>query len=294
MRRLLPILIAFALLTLSTAAQAVPSAPAQQASSATTITAVLEGGRTAVFSTPQDSCSADDIPDAMARAFRDDTGTIHFISASSVTYQSLGPTLDTLQHSCEAAFVSANDADPAAYNDQVWLDSFYTLDGRNVAALSHTEYHGWSHPGECTITNPNNYFYCEYDSDTYHRSSDGGYHFNGFKAPGNLVAGVPEKYQIDRGPLGTVWIPISSTSVAGITLSLLTGLGLETVPVRRDRAIASCHSAALPFAPPTFLTPHHGAAGMAPISPCRSSTLTVARCPTHRGTSIPRLSGCNS
>jgi hypothetical protein len=42
----------------------------------------------------------------MARAFRDDTGTIHFISANSITYQSLGPTLTSLVHSCEAAFVS--------------------------------------------------------------------------------------------------------------------------------------------------------------------------------------------
>jgi|HubBroStandDraft_4_1064222.scaffolds.fasta_scaffold01884_3 hypothetical protein len=201
MKRLLPTLSAFALLTLSTAAQTAVSTQVQQPTTPT-IKAVLDGDRAATFSTPQDSCSSDDIPDAMARAFRDDTGTIHFISASSITYQSLGPTLESLVHSCEAAFVSANDADPAAYNDQVWLDSFYTFDGKNIAALSHTEYHGWSHPGECTITNPNNYFYCEYDSDTYHQSSDGGYHFSSFKAPGNLVAGVPEKYQIDRGPMG--------------------------------------------------------------------------------------------
>lgn len=203
MRGMIPILSGMALLTVSAAAQTVPSAsPAQQPSSAPSMKAVLDGDRTAVFSTPQDSCSSDDIPDAMARAFRDDMGTIHFISASSITYQSLGPTLESLEHSCEPAFVSANNPDPAAYNDQVWLDSFYTFDGKRIAALSHTEYHGWSHPGECNEQNPNNYFYCEYDSDTYHQSSDGGYHFNGFKAPANFVAGVPEKYAIDRGPMG--------------------------------------------------------------------------------------------
>jgi len=200
MRRMLPIVTGLALLTLSTAAQSAP--PAQQAASAGTIKAVLDGGRTQVFTTPHDSCSPDDIPDAMARAFRDDNGTIHFITASSDMYQSLGPTLTSLVHSCEAAFVSANDPDPAAYNDQVWLDSFYTLDGKKIAALSHTEYHGWSHPGECNEQNPNNYFYCEYDSDTYHQSSDGGYHFNGFKAPANLVAGVPQKYVLNAGPMG--------------------------------------------------------------------------------------------
>jgi hypothetical protein len=202
MRRMLPVVTGLALLTLSAAAQSAPPAPAQQAASAGTIKAVLDGGRTQVFTTPHDSCSADDIPDAMARAFRDDTGTIHFITASSDMYQSLGPTLTSLVHSCEAAFVSANDPDPAAYNDQVWLDSFYTLDGKKIAALSHTEYHGWSHPGECNEQNPNNYFYCEYDSDTYHQSNDGGYHFNGSKAPANLVAGVPQKYVLDAGPMG--------------------------------------------------------------------------------------------
>src|SRR5580658_3416250 len=107
MRRMLPIVTGLALLTLSAAAQCAP--PAQQAASAGTIKAVLDGGRTQVFTTPHDSCSPDDIPDAMARAFRDDTGTIHFITASSDMYQSLGPTLTSLVHSCEAAFVSAND-----------------------------------------------------------------------------------------------------------------------------------------------------------------------------------------
>jgi hypothetical protein len=46
------------------------------------------------------------------------------------------------------------------------------------------------------------YSACEYDSDTYHLSSDGGYHFRSFKAPNNFVAGFPYKYQIDRGPMG--------------------------------------------------------------------------------------------
>jgi hypothetical protein len=202
MRRPLLILGGLALLTIPASAQTAASTPPPQASSAPTIKAVLDGDRSAVFSTPQDACSQNDIPDAMARAFRDYMGTIHFISASSTNYQSLGPTLDTLVHSCEAAFVSANEANPAAYNDQVWLTSFYTLNGKEIAALSHTEYHGWSHPGECTVQNPQNLFDCEYDSDTYHQSSDGGYHFNGFKAPANLVAGVPEKYQIDLGPMG--------------------------------------------------------------------------------------------
>lgn len=199
MKRMLLILSALVLLALSAAAQIAP--PAQPAP-ASSIKAALNGPRTVVLTTPEDSCIPADIPDAMARAFRDSTATVHFITASSFLYQSLGPTLDTVQRNCASAFHSDDDPNPAHYNDQAWLDSFYTLDGINIVALSHTEYHGWSHPGECHQQNPNNYFYCEYDSDTYHLSKDGGYRFDSFAAPENVVATVPYKYQIDNGPMG--------------------------------------------------------------------------------------------
>ncbi|HLB92615.1 MAG TPA: hypothetical protein VJK27_09760 [Terriglobales bacterium] len=197
-RRALPAFCALALATLC-AAQTVRSADSQPGSKTPRVTAVLDGPRTAVFETPQDSCNPNDIPDAMARAFRDSTGTIHFVAASSEMFASLGPTLENLVHSCEVAHYSANDPNPADYNDQTWLDSFYTFDGVHIAALTHTEYHGWAHPGEC---HSQNYGECEYDSDTYHLSNDGGYHFNSFKAPANYLAGIPYKYEIDRGPAG--------------------------------------------------------------------------------------------
>ena len=179
--------------------QGVSLADGQAAPATPTITGTLEGTREAVFQTPQDSCVVNDIPDAMARAFRDSAGTVHFVSASSDMFQSLGPTLETLQHSCEAAYVSASDPNPADFNDQDWLDSFYTFDGKTIAALAHTEYHGWSHPGECHTQNVSE---CEYDSDTFHISDDGGYHFKSPKAPANFLAGIPFKYEIDRGPMG--------------------------------------------------------------------------------------------
>jgi hypothetical protein len=201
LRPLLPFLCGLALIAVS-AAQSAPEANGQSPSSTPTITGVLEGSRVPVFTTPQDSCMPNDIPDAMARAFRDSTGTIHFITASSDLFQSLGPTLDSLQHSCQPAYQSANDPDPAHFNDQVWIDSFFTFDGKNIAALSHTEYHGWAIHGECLAQGNSQYSACEYDSDTYHFSEDGGYHFKAPKLPGNFLAGVPYEYQIDRGPMG--------------------------------------------------------------------------------------------
>jgi hypothetical protein len=199
MRRILPILCGLVLIAIS-AAQSAPGPDSEQASKTSTVKGVLDDSRTAVFETPQDSCNPNDIPDAMARAFRDYTGTVHLVAASSELFQSLGPSLDSVQHSCEVGHYSTNDANPADFNDQTWIDSFYTFDGKTIAGLTHTEYHGWAHHGECTFKN--GYAGCEYDSDTYHFSKDGGYHFNSFKAPANFLAGVPYKYQIDGGPSG--------------------------------------------------------------------------------------------
>lgn len=198
MKLALHILCSLALVAVATA-QTGLSFVAEPAAKIPKVTATLDGPRTAVFSAPQDSCNQNDVPDAPTRAFRDYTGTIHFSSVSSEMFQSLGPTLDALMHSCEAAHYSADDPNPANYNDATWLDSFYTFDGKKIAALTHTEYHGWVHPGEC---HTKNIFTCEYDSDTYHESNDGGYHFHSLKAPKTIVASVPYKYVIDQGPVG--------------------------------------------------------------------------------------------
>lgn len=181
---------------------ALSSLAAAQSSNTPTVTGALDGPRTAIFVSPKDSCDVNDVPDAMARAFRDYTGTVHFSTASSELFQSLGPTLDTVEHSCVRAFNSANDPNPADFNDQVWLDSFYTLDGKDIAVLAHTEYHGWAIQGECNVQGNNQYSQCEYDSDTYHVSHDGGYHFYTPNPPGNFVAGFPYQYVIDDGPMG--------------------------------------------------------------------------------------------
>ena len=163
------------------------------------VTGVLGGPRVGVFETPKDMCDQNDVPDAMARAFRDSTGTVHLVAAATDLYQSLGPTLESAVHTCDIGYRSPNDPNPADFDDTVWIDSFYTFDGKKVAGLSHTEYHGWAIPGEC---HSQNFALCEYDSDTFHVSYDGGYHFDQSKGPANFVAGFPYKYAIDHGPMG--------------------------------------------------------------------------------------------
>src|ERR1700677_1258499 len=144
MRRIVPILSSLIFVALA-AAQSAPDPDGQQAANIRTVQGVLDSSRTAVFETPQQSCKPNDIPDAMARAFRDSTGTVHLVAASSELFQNLGPTLERVQHNCEGGHYSANDPNPADFNDQSWIDDFYTFDGKKIAALTHMEYHGWAH-----------------------------------------------------------------------------------------------------------------------------------------------------
>lgn len=197
-------LASFALIAASAAqSTSLPNDPdTNQPPTSTPIQGKIAGPRTAIFVTPKDSCDSNDVPDAMARAFRDYTGTVHFSSASSELFESYGPSLETVVHSCDRAFASANDTNPANFNDQVWIDSFYTFDGKKIVGLGHTEYHGWAIQGECFVQGQNQYGACEYDSDTFHTSYDGGYHFSTPKPPGNFLAGIPYEYLIDDGPMG--------------------------------------------------------------------------------------------
>lgn len=177
-------------------------AAAQSVSLPPSIVGKLDGPATEIFASPADSCDSNDVPDAMARAFRDYAGIVHFSTASSELFQSYGPTLETVVHNCTPAYQSGNNQNPANFDDQAWLDSFYTVDGKNIAVAAHTEYHGWSIAGECTVRGNNKLGACEYDSDTYHYSTDGGYTFQTPAPPGNFLAGIPYPYEIDRGPAG--------------------------------------------------------------------------------------------
>jgi hypothetical protein len=189
------------LLTLALIAASSQGAAAQPPSGIAIVQGALAGSRTAVFDTRKDSCELIDIPDAPARAFVDYQGTVHLVASHYKMRASLGPTLATVRHNCEVAYNSHHNADPAAFDDSTWLDSFYSIDGKKVAALGHMEYHGWEHPGECS--EQGNYSAsCWYNGDTFHVSNDGGYHFGSFKAPANYILSVPYEYIVNDGPEG--------------------------------------------------------------------------------------------
>lgn len=162
--------------------------------------AFLDGPPAAAFDTRKDSCEQIDIPDAAARAFRDDHGVTHLIASHYVTRAALGPTLEAVKHNCQIVFRSHRDGDPADFDDYTWLTQFYSVDGKTIVAFGHMEYHGWEHPGMCASKSDT--ASCWYNVSTFFTSTDGGRHFASAKPPGNYLVGLPAKYEPNKGPQG--------------------------------------------------------------------------------------------
>jgi hypothetical protein len=160
----------------------------------------LEGPAVAAFDTARDSCELIDIPDAPARAFRDDRGVVHLIASHYVTRAELGPTLETARHNCQVVFRSARDGNVAHFNDYTWLDAFSSVDGKKVVALGHMEFHAWETPGMCASKTDT--VSCWYNAESFNLSEDGGYHFAQPKPPANYFLSLPAKYVPNRGPEG--------------------------------------------------------------------------------------------
>jgi hypothetical protein len=161
---------------------------------------LLEGAPVAAFDTAKDSCEQIDIPDAPARAFRDDKGIVHLIASHYITRAGFGSSLDAIKHNCQVVYKSALDGNPANFNDYTWLTAFYSVDGKRIVGLGHMEYHGWEHPGMCAKKTDTST--CWYNVDTYNISTDGGYHFTRPNPPGNYFLSLPVKYQPNQGPQG--------------------------------------------------------------------------------------------
>jgi len=157
------------------------------------VTGAFLGSPQAVFDTAN-SCEKLDIPDASAHAFRDDHDVVHLIATHYVARAMVGPSLDKLTHDCRVIYRSPQDTDPSHFRYDNWLYSFYTIDGRHIAALVHSEYHGDAVPGGCAT--PQNTSNCWWNTITFAQSFDGGSSFAEPRPPLNLVASLPYRYQV--------------------------------------------------------------------------------------------------
>ena len=118
-----------------------------------TLSGAVIGPKQVVFDT-QNGCEQIDIPDAPARAFRDDHEIVHLLATHYVARAMLGPNLNELKRDCRVIYRSLRDPDPAHFQDNNWLYSFYTEDGRRIAALVHSEYDADEFPGMCALYCP--------------------------------------------------------------------------------------------------------------------------------------------
>jgi hypothetical protein len=159
----------------------------------------IAGPEELVYDWSEERCAKDDIPDISARAFRDFRGRVHLIASHSVTRSLIGRSLDDVRHRCRKVFGSDHDPNPANYNDLEWLNAPYTLNGRNVFALVHEEYHGRGDPRGCPSGSP---VKCWLNAVTLAVSDDGGRTFSHARPPTHRVASIPYRYVPDAGPIG--------------------------------------------------------------------------------------------
>ena len=171
------------------------AAGAASAAAAANIAVIPDGAKEAVFSWKTARCEDWDIPDAAARAWRDQHGQVHLLASAASARQMVGPDLDHLRHDCRVVFRGAELAQPERYDDKDWLAATWSPDGVTVFALVHQEFQGHRRRDLC----PSGvYRQCWRNALTLAVSRDAG---GGFApvAPQHFVAGLPYRYRGDVG-----------------------------------------------------------------------------------------------
>jgi hypothetical protein len=176
------------------------SASSQTASAYTFGPGVQQAGpEETVFDWSTMACSALDIPDSAAVAFRDARGRVQLFATHHSNRRMIGPDLAHLQHKCDIVLSSALDPDPANFDDRQWISGVYTPDGNTVYALLHEEYQGYRHPGMCPMQQ---FPWCVENAITLATSTNGGETYSYSRPPSHVVASRPYPYEQILGPHG--------------------------------------------------------------------------------------------
>jgi hypothetical protein len=166
-------------------------------------TVTATGPEQTVFDWSAQACQQLDIPDEPARAFRDSTGRVQLLASHYITRRFIGPDLNSVQHSCSILLSSVRNAEPAAFNDKVWVASPYTRNGRTIYALLNDEYQGWTHPNMCDPSySSSTPLRCWYNAITFASSKNNGNSYEIAPLSGRIVASLPYPYQSGPGPYG--------------------------------------------------------------------------------------------
>ena len=153
----------------------------------------LTGSAAVVFEVARKPCPVFTQPDINPRAFRDAVGRTHVFALDQDNRPLTGRSILSLEPSCRSALSSAENADPAAFDGRRYITATWTIDGKNVAALVHNEYHADAHPGRCRTTNA---LACWSNTILAAQSSDGGANF--LPASPLVVASAPFRQDVDQ------------------------------------------------------------------------------------------------
>lgn len=151
------------------------------------------GPPVSVYDWQAQHCSTSDVPDAAARAFRDASGKVHLFASSSEARQFVGSSLSNVEHSCSISYQADHSASPAAFDDEGWLESFFTANGRDVIALVSMDYHPGRHMLRCGDKN-SDAGSCWYSAITLAISIDGGYSFSNELKSKRVVVAPDRKF----------------------------------------------------------------------------------------------------
>jgi hypothetical protein len=94
------------------------------------------------------------LPDLPATAWREADGTVNVSIVHFENYRMRGPDLEHLASDPTPTFSStlqASDVVESSYNYHHWIAAPYTLDGRTVFALAHTEWYACLLNGDCNV-----------------------------------------------------------------------------------------------------------------------------------------------
>ncbi len=149
------------------------------------------GGDVTVFRKSADTCDPDDIPDAPARALRLADGSVALFAANQKNRVFRGTDLLSVHFDCTVVFTGKGSADPAEYDDRLWLASPWLLKDGSIAALVHSEYQGNTHPGHCPT---GRYLDCWYNAITLAISRDATQSFARAQGASALVASAPYRF----------------------------------------------------------------------------------------------------
>ena len=168
-------------------------------SGARAISVTTTGPEEIVYDYSTEACAEVDVPDGMAKAFRDSLGRIQIIMPQPDNRRLIGPDFNNLTHPCNVVMGSGLSPFPWEFNDAEWIASNWVKADGTVYGLVHSEYHGQRHPGWC----PGNIFIrCRYNTVTLSKSTDNGDTFTQAAPPNQLVAAVPYPYWPDYGRYG--------------------------------------------------------------------------------------------